>query len=117
MVTAYTPERGDIIWLTFDKTKGHEQRGRRPALVLSTSAYQKASGLAVVCPITSVVKSYPFRVDLQGEQIQGVIIADQVQSVAWKERRACYIESAPVSIILETAKKVLTLIGVRPTSI
>ena len=117
MVTSYTPDRGDIIWLTFDKTKGHEQRGRRPALVLSTSAYQKASGLAVVCPITSVVKPYPFRVEFQGEQIQGVIIADQVQSVAWEERRARYIESAPLPVLFEVVKKVVTLIGIRPASL
>ncbi len=114
MVTSYIPERGDIIWLTFGKTKGHEQRGRRPALVLSTSDYQHASGLAVVCPITSVVKPYPFRVEFQGEQVYGGIIADQVQSIAWKERRPEYIESVSDSVRLQVIKKIVTLIGVKP---
>jgi len=114
MVTRYTPERGDIIWLTFGKTKGHEQSGRRPALVLSTSDYEQSSGLAVVCPITSVIKPYPFRVEFQGEQVFGAIIADQVQSVAWQERRAEYIESASDAVRLEVIKKIVTLIGVKP---
>lgn len=114
MVAHYVPERGDIVWLTFGVTKGHEQSGRRPALVLSHSFYQRASGLAVVCPITTVIKPYPFRVEFQGEKARGVIIADQVQSVAWKERRARYIESADRDILLEVVKKILTLIGVKP---
>ncbi|MDO8594011.1 MAG: type II toxin-antitoxin system PemK/MazF family toxin [bacterium] len=114
MVTRYIPERGDIIWLTFGRTKGHEQRGRRPALILSTADYQQASGLAVVCPITSVIKPYPFRVEFRGEQVSGVIIADQVQSVAWQERRPEYIESASDTVRLEVIKKIVTLIGVKP---
>ncbi|MBI1974888.1 MAG: type II toxin-antitoxin system PemK/MazF family toxin [Parcubacteria group bacterium] len=114
MVKNYIPERGDIIWLTFGRTKGHEQSGRRPALVLSTSGYQKASGLAVVCPITSVIKPYPFRVEFRGEQVYGAIIADQVQSVAWQERRPEYIESASDAVRLEVIKIIVTLIGVTP---
>lgn len=114
MVALYIPERGDIVWLSFGKTKGHEQSGRRPALVLSTSDYQRASGLAIVCPITSIIKPYPFRVLFQGERVQGVIITDQVQSVAWKERYARYIESSDASVLFEVVKKILTLIGVRP---
>ncbi|MEK7208187.1 MAG: type II toxin-antitoxin system PemK/MazF family toxin [Patescibacteria group bacterium] len=114
MVTRYVPERGDVVWLSFGKTKGHEQSGRRPALVLSASFYQKASGLAVVCPITSVVKSYPFRVDFQGKKINGVIITDQVQSVAWKERRAQFIEVAGRATLLSVVKNIVVLIGVKP---
>ena len=114
MVAHYVPERGDVIWLTFGKTKGHEQKGRRPALVLSGSSYQIASGLAVVCPITSVIKPYPFRVEFHGEKVHGAIIADQVQSVAWEERRAQYIESVNIPILFEVVKRVVTLIGVKP---
>lgn len=116
MVTRYTPERGDVIWADFGETNGHEQSGRRPAIVLSTSAYQQASGLAVVCPITSVIKAYPFRVDFHGQKVQGVIIADQVQSIAWKERKAKCIESASRATLLEVIKKIIILIGVKPSS-
>lgn len=114
MVTRFIPERGDVIWLSFGKAKGHEQSGRRPALVLSSSAYHTASGLAVVCPITSVVKPYPFRVLFRGWHVRGVIIADQVQSVAWKERYARYIESVDEQTLLEVIRKIVTLIGVKP---
>lgn len=114
MVIIYIPERGDIVWITFGKTKGHEQSGRRPALVLSTSAYQQASQLAVVCPITTVIKPYPFRVEFEGKKVGGAILADQAQSVAWQERRVQYIEQADVSVLFEVVKKIVVLIGVKP---
>lgn len=82
------PERGDIVWIDFDPTKGHEQSGRRPALVISPKVYNAKSGLALACPITSQAKGYPFEVAFKTRAISGVILADQIRSVDWKGRRA-----------------------------
>jgi len=84
----YVPSRGDVIWLDFRQTRGHEQSGRRPALVLSPNAYGAASGLALVCPITSQTKGYPFEVAFKTKSVGGVILADQIQAVDWKARHA-----------------------------
>lgn len=116
MVTTYAPERGDLIWLSFDKTHGHEQRGRRPALVLSPYSYNRTVGLAVVCPVTSVFRGYLFAVEIHGDKVHGSVLADQVQSVAWKERKARLIESAPESALVEVTKRLYALIGMRPPS-
>src|SRR3989338_1230958 len=93
MVKGYILDRGDIIWLSFDKAQGHEQRGRRPALVLSPHSYNRIVGLAVVCPVTSVFRGYHFAVEIHGNKVHGSVLSDQVQSVAWQERRARFIES------------------------
>jgi mRNA interferase MazF len=75
---AYVPDTGDLVWLTFDPQAGHEQRGRRPALILSPRSYNSKARLAIACPITSHVKGYPFEVPLpQGGKISGVILADR----------------------------------------
>src|SRR6202795_4419165 len=75
---SYIPERGDAVWITLDPQAGHEQAGRRPALVLSPSAYNGRVGLALFCPITSQVKGYPFEVPLPaGMPVGGVVGADQ----------------------------------------
>ena len=80
MVKGYILDRGDIIWLSFDKTQGHEQRGRRPALVLSPHSYNRIVGLAVVCPVTSVFRGYHFAVEIHGNKVHGSVLSDQVQS-------------------------------------
>ena len=94
------PERGDLVWLDFaDLTSadaiGHEQAGRRPALVLSPKAYNARTGLAIVCAVTSRVKGYPFEVLLpNGLPVGGAILSDQVRSVDWRARnarRACSV--------------------------
>ncbi len=86
---AYVPSRGDVVWLTFNPQSGHEQAGRRPAVVLSPRAYNAKVGLAIFCPVTSKVKGYPFEVALpEGFAVQGVILADQVKSLDWRARRA-----------------------------
>src|SRR3954451_4617506 len=79
---SYVPERGDAVWITLDPQAGHEQAGRRPALVLSPSAYNGRVGLALFCPITSSSKGYPFEVRLpDGLPVAGVVGADQVKSL------------------------------------
>ena len=83
----YVPDRGDIVWLQFTPQAGHEQAGHRPALVLSPASYNRRSGLMLCCPITSRVKGYPFEVALgEGEDLAGVVLADQVKSLDWKAR-------------------------------
>ena len=83
----WTPERGDIIWLDFSPQTGHEQAGRRPALVLSPASYNRVFGLALVCPITSRSKGFLWEVPVPaGLSISGVILTDQVRSLDWKQR-------------------------------
>ena len=79
MVTGYVPDAGDIIWIDFDPQAGREQSKRRPALVLTDSKYNRASGLCVVCPLTSVRKGYPFEIPVVIDKIEGAVLADQSQ--------------------------------------
>ena len=82
---AYVPERGDAVWISLDPQAGHEQAGRRPALVLSPAAYNGRVGLALLCPITNQAKGYPFEVPLpEGLPVTGVVGADQVKSLDWR---------------------------------
>jgi mRNA interferase MazF len=86
---AYIPGRGDAVWITLDPQAGHEQAGRRPALVLSPSAYNGRVGLALLCPISHQAKGYPFEVSLPEElPVSGVMGADQVKSLDWRARKA-----------------------------
>ena len=81
------PRRGEVVWIDMSPQAGREQMGRRPALVLSPAAYNGASGLAVVCPIASRVKGYPFEVRIpDGLPVHGVVLADQIKSLDWRER-------------------------------
>lgn len=102
------PERGALIWLTFTPQSGRELAGRRPALVVSPSAYNSKVGLALVCPITSKVKGYPFEVPLpDGVPVQGVVLADQLRSLDWRSRQADIIVTAPMAVL----ERVLQLVG------
>jgi mRNA interferase MazF len=107
----YVPHRGDLIWLTFDPQAGREQTGRRPALVLSPERYNGRVGLALVCPITSKVKAYPFEVGLpEGLPIRGVILSDQMRSLDWRVRQASFIATLPDDLIAQVLAKVMTLL-------
>lgn len=113
-MTAYIPDRGDVVWLIFKPQAGREQAGRRPALVLSPKSYNGKVGLMVACPITSQVKGYPFEVGLPSDiQVKGAILSDQVKSLDWKARRAERITSVPGEILDEVVGKLQALIGVR----
>lgn len=108
----YVPDRGDLVWLTFDPQAGREQAGRRPALVLSPALYNRPAGLAVVCPITSRSKGYPFEVSLPEElRVSGVVLADHLKSVDWAERRAELIAKSPTDVISEVLGKIAPLLG------
>jgi mRNA interferase MazF len=91
-MTPYTPQRGDVVWLSFSPQAGHEQAGRRPGLVLSPAKYNGKVGLMLACPITSRAKGYPFEVEIPiGAGVSGVILSDQLRSLDWRERRAEYV--------------------------
>jgi mRNA interferase MazF len=86
---AYVPERGDVVWVNFSPTEGHEQAGHRPALVLSPSSYNGRSGLMLCCPITSKTKPYPFVVPILGnDDVAGAALADQLRTLDWRARKA-----------------------------
>jgi mRNA interferase MazF len=111
VVSKYIPDRGDIVWLSFDPQAGHEQSGRRPALTLSPRKYNTASGLAVFCPITSQIKNYPFEVLLLGKsKIGGCVLADQIKNLDWKIRKAKFSEKIPPSILNEVLGKLKVLL-------
>jgi len=106
------PDTGDFAWLTFDPQAGREQAGRRPALVLSPAIYNGKSGLALVCPITSQVKGYPFEVAVPaGHGATGVILADHVKSVDWKARRAERAGRCPDETVDEVRARLAPLLG------
>jgi mRNA interferase MazF len=107
----YIPERGDIVWLDFDPQKGHEQRGIRPAIVISPREYNEKVGLAVFCPITSQEKGYPFEVKIVSEKITGVILSDQIKSLDWKKRDITFIVKSKEEEITEVVSKINVLIN------
>jgi mRNA interferase MazF len=109
---SYIPDRGDVVWITLSPQLGHEQAGRRPALVLSPAAYNGRVGLAILCPITSQIKGYPFEVLIpEGLEVGGVILADQVKSQDWHARRAERICALPQVIVAEVLAKLSTLLS------
>ncbi len=108
--TSYVPERGDLVWLNFTPQSGHEQMGKRPALVLSPKEYNLKTGLAIFCPVTSREKCYPFEVKISSKKITGVILSDQVKSLDWKSRNAEYISKVTASEIEEVISKLKLLL-------
>ena len=107
----YVPHRGDVVWLNFNPQRGHEQAGRRPAVVLSPQIYNQKVGLGIFCPITNQQKGYPFEVEIPiGLDVTGVILSDQVKSLDWRVRRAEYLASLPDTVINEVLQKLRTLL-------
>ena len=112
MARRYVPRRGDVVWLSFTPQAGHEQAGRRPALVLSPSAYNRKVGLALFCPITGQVKGYPFEVSLPpGFAVTGVVLADQVKSLDWRARRAQLADRLPSHEVNEVLAMIIALLS------
>ncbi|MBK9305130.1 MAG: endoribonuclease MazF [bacterium] len=107
----YVPDRGDAVWISMNPQAGHEQAGRRPALVISPLAYNRKVGLAIMCPITSQVKGYPFEVLINaGAGVGGAILSDQVRSLDWRERRAEFVCRLPAETVAVVLEKLQTLI-------
>ena len=111
MAMRYAPDRGDIVWLEFDPQAGHEQAGHRPAVVLSPRNYNKASGLALMCPMTTQIKGYPFEVQIASSAKPSVVLADQIKSLDWAARKATRKGSVSALELAEIQAKCRALIG------
>lgn len=110
--TGWAPRRGDIVWLEFTPQSGHEQAGRRPALVLSPVEYNRKTGLLIACPITSRGKGYPFEVALpQDIGVAGVVLSDQIKSLDWNARKATYECRISDEVTDEVLAKAYTLLS------
>jgi mRNA interferase MazF len=111
MAAARAPERGDLVWLQFNPQAGSEQSGHRPALVISPKSYNQRVGLALMCPITSRIKGYPFEVELpRGMGTEGAILCDQIKSLDWRVWNAKRIGSVPTLIMQEVTARILSLV-------
>jgi mRNA interferase MazF len=108
---SYVPDAGDLVWLTFDPQTGHEQRGRRPALIVSPRAYNAKARLAIACPITSQAKGYPFEVALPDGKVTGVVLADHVKNLDWNARRVEFAATAPVDVLTDVRERLRVLLG------
>jgi mRNA interferase MazF len=107
----YLPQRGDVVWVSLNPQAGHEQAGRRPAVVLSPRAYNEKVGLAIFCPITRQVKGYPFEVLIPtGLPVSGAALSDQVKNLDWRVRKAEFICSLPAETMAELLGKLQTLL-------
>jgi mRNA interferase MazF len=107
----YVPRHGDVVWLNFSPQVGHEQSGKRPAIVLSSEIYNKKTGLAIFCPITNQIKGYPFEVNLPDKfPVSGTILADQIKNFDWKKRGVEFIGKLSDQKIMEIIDKLLLLL-------
>ena len=112
MARRFVPNSGDIVWLEFSPQAGHEQAGRRPALVLSPAAYNSKTGTMLCCPITTQIKGYPFEVLIHAEGVSGAVLSDQVKNLDWKARKAKPKGKASVEELDEVRAKISSLLGV-----
>jgi mRNA interferase MazF len=111
---SYVPQRGDLVWLSFDPQAGHEQAGRRPAVILSPAVYNRSAGLALVVPVTSQVKGYPFEVLIpEGLAVSGAILSDHVKSIDWRARHAAKIATLPQETLRQVLERTSLLLAPR----
>ena len=113
MVTPYIPEAGDIVMLDFDPQVGREQAKRRPALVLTDQRYNRASGLAVVCPLTSKRKPYPFALPITVDEVEGAVLVDQLKSLDWLGRSAKFHSKAEPGLVNKVRQYIAVLLALR----
>ena len=107
----YIPKRGDIVWTNFDPAAGHEQMGKRPALILSPESFNKKIFLAMAAPITSRVRGHGFEVPLNGKQIKGVVLSQQVKMIDFVERGLQFVEKAPEDVVGEVLARVRAIVA------
>lgn len=112
MVRPYVPDLGDIVFLDFDPQLGREQAKRRPALVLTQLSYNRASGLAVVCPLTSKRKPYPFALPVTVGQVDGAVLVDQLKSLDWLGRRAEFHSKADAALVRKVRQYIAILLSI-----
>jgi mRNA interferase MazF len=109
----YCPDAGDFVWLEFDPQAGHEQAGRRPALVLTPKSYNQLTGLCIACPVTSRIKGFPFEVLLGADHHpSGAVLSDHVKSLDWAARKAQLISKAPPHVLAELRGKLKALLAI-----
>ena len=102
-MSAYVPRKGDLVIVTFDPQAGHEQKGRRPALVVSNDLFNKHTGFAIACPVTNTDRKIPFHIKIPSDSsLTGYVMVDQVKSIDYRSRRMKYVERAPSKLLEET---------------
>jgi mRNA interferase MazF len=112
MVAAYVPEAGDVVWLDFDPQAGREQGKRRPALVLTDQGYNRASGLIVVCPLTSKRKPYPFALPIVVNNVEGAVLVDHLKSMDWKARDVAFHSKADPALVSKVRGYIAVLLRI-----
>ena len=113
MVSRYVPGAGDIIWVDFDPQAGREQAKRRPALVVTERSYNRASGLVIVCPLTSRRKPYPFVLPVLVDKVEGAVLVDHVKSMDWAARKATFHSKADLALLAKVRTYLGVLLGVQ----
>lgn len=111
MAKIYIPKRGDIVWTDFDPAAGHEQMGKRPALVLSSAPFNETIMLAMVAPITSRVKGHGFEVPLNGKKVSGAVLCQQVKMIDFTARGIQFAEKAPEEVVSHALAKVRAIVS------
>jgi len=106
----YVPDAGDIVWLRFSPQASHEQAGHRPAVVVSPAAYNGRTNLMLCCPMTTQIKGYPFEVTVAGKR-PGAVLADQVKSLDWVERKAKFKGKASATELASVRARIIALVG------
>lgn len=92
MVKNYIPQKGNLVILSFDPSSGHEQKGRRPALIISNEVFNKALGLAIACPITNTDRNFPFHIKLEAKNLKGFIMTEQIKSIDFNARKVKFVK-------------------------
>jgi len=113
VVARYIPRAGDLIWLDFDPQAGREQAKKRPALVITDAAYNQASGLVLVCPLTSRRKPYPFALPVVIDKVEGAVLVDQLKSIDWTARKASFHSKADPALLAKVRTYLGVLLGIR----
>ena len=113
MVAPYVPAAGEVVWMDFDPQRGREQAKRRPALVLTERSYNRASGLVIVCPLTSRRKKYPFALPTVLDEVEGAVLVDHLKSMDWAARRASFHSKADSQLVQRVRGYIAVLLGIR----
>lgn len=112
-MSAYVPEAGDIVMMDFDPQVGRQQAKRRPALVLTDQRYNRASGLTVVCPLTSKRKPYPFALPIVVDEVEGAVLVDQLKSLDWAGRKTTFHSKADPVLVAKVRQYLAVLLTIR----
>lgn len=110
MVEKYIPQKGDLVILTFDPQAGHEQQGRRPALIISNDLFNERVGLAIACPITNTDRNFPFHIAVNNEHLSGFIMSEQVKSIDYNARKVKFVAKVDQEVLNHVLGLVETII-------